>query len=611
VPVEQIYFKILLVILTLHASVSFSQPGALDLTFGNGGKTSLDFLGNNDEARDVLIQPDGKILVAGTCNINFENRFAVVRYTSNGTLDDTFDGDGKAEIQFGSTPLTFGSCMALQPDGKILLGGSSFVDNRWKIALARLNTDGSLDNTFSNDGLLTHIFGASDFCNAIALQPDGKIIIAGNSGSPVVGQHFSVFRFNSNGTIDPTFNTGSVSTYIGVESGALSVAVQNDGKIVLAGRTTDGVYSDAALLRYDANGVLDPTFDSDGIKTITLDPYEDYFTKVEALSNGKLLVGGVSNIEFALVRLNANGSLDNTFSGDGIIEADMNDSFDELYDFAIDANGKIVAAGHSLYNIYDIAVLRFNANGTFDNLFSLDGKTTTDFTATTDYGYAVALQPDGKIVVAGVTDASASGTLNDFAVVRYQGVCPLINVNQSISICEGESIQVGNSTYSTQGNYTTVITLPSGCDSIVSTALSVLPNFTVNQNLAINEGESITVGNNTYTSSGTYTDVFFASNGCDSTVITTLTVNTGIGKVSTSVSEITFWPSPFVNEINICQLEIGDWVILMDGIGREMIRTKTNSENLTLSATSLNPGVYFLIHKGQRSRSVLKVFKAN
>ncbi len=88
-------------------------------------------------------------------------------------------------------------------------------------------------------------------------------------------------------------------------------------------------------------------------------------------------------------------------------------------------------------------------------------------------------------------------------------------------------------------------------------------------------------------------------------------MNTGIGKVSTSVSEITLWPSPFVNEINIGQLEIGDWVILMDGIGREMIRTKTNSENLTLSATSLNPGVYFLIHKGQRSRSVLKVFKVN
>jgi uncharacterized delta-60 repeat protein len=396
---------------------------------------------------------------------------------------------------------------------------------------------------------------------------------------------------------------------VGVESGALSVAVQSDGKIVLAGRTTDGVYSDVALVRFDASGILDQSFDTDGIRTLSLDEYEDFATKLIPLSNGKLLVGGVSNTDFALMRFNANGSLDNTFSSDGIVETDMSNTFDEVYDLAIDSEGKIVAAGHCLYSLYDMAVLRYNANGTLDNLFSLDGKTTTDFTGTYDYGFALALQPDGKIVVAGSTDASASGSETDFALVRYQGVCPTINASQSLSICEGESIQVGSSVYSASGNYSTVITLPSGCDSLINTNLTVLPNSSFNQNVTIGEGESFTVGNNTYTSSGTYTDNLFSANGCDSVVTTVLTVNTGIGNIP-SPGEISIWPSPFVNELTIDNLELNDVLTLLDCSGKLIMYIQTTEQRFVLPSTALNPGVYLLMHQNKRGISAYKLVKA-
>jgi uncharacterized delta-60 repeat protein len=600
---------ILIVFVILNSATIQSQPGALDLSFGDAGKTTFDFLNNIDEARDVLIQPDGKIIVTGTCNINFINKIGLVRFNSDGSVDETFGNGGKVELQIGDNQINYGSCAILQPDGKILVGGTSFNLTRWVIALARFNPDGSLDNTFSNDGIQTHIFGANDYCSAMALQSDGKIIIAGSSGSPGIGQHFSVFRFNTDGAIDTDFNGGSMSAFVGVESGAFSVAVQSDGKIVLAGRTTDGVYSDVALVRFDASGILDQSFDSDGVRTLSLDDYEDYATKIIPLSGGKLLVGGVSNTEFALARFNANGSLDNTFSGDGIVETDMSNTFDELYDLAIDSEGKIVAAGHSLYSLYDMAVLRFNANGSLDNLFSLDGKTTTDFSGTYDYGFALALQSDGKIVVAGTTDAAATGSEIDFALVRYQGVCPIINTSQSISICTGESINVGTSVYSVSGNYSNVITLPSGCDSLVNTILTVLPNSSFNQNVTIGEGESFTVGNNTYTSSGTYTDNFFSANGCDSVVTTVLTVNTGIGNIP-SPGEISIWPSPFINELTIDNLEFNDVLTLLDCTGKLIMHTQTTEQRFVLPSKALNPGVYLLMHHNKRGTSAYKIIKA-
>jgi uncharacterized delta-60 repeat protein len=586
-----------------------AQPGVLDPSFGVNGKVTLDFGMGNDDARDVAIQSDGKILVAGSANINFVSYFAVVRYNPNGTLDNSFGDNGKALNLINGNQINSLSCMALQPDGKIVLGGSAYVNNRWQIALVRLNSDGSLDDSFSSDGVLTHIYGADDFCSAIALQADGKIVVGGESGDTGQGQHFSVFRFNSNGTIDVSFGGGSHVAYVGIQSGAINLAIQTDGKIVLAGRTNDGVYDDVALVRFNATGFLDTGFDGDGIRTISLEEYADYATKIVQLPSGKLLVGGISNTEFALMRFNLNGTLDNTFSGDGIVKADMNDTFDELLDFELDADGRIVAVGHSLYNLYDIAVLRFNANGTFDNLFSLDGKTTVDFTGTYDYSYGVALQQDGKIVVVGSTDATAAGNQNDFAILRFKANCDVVVTQLDYSICEGSTVTVGGTVYNTSGNYTNTLVLPSGCDSIVNTSLTVLPNSNITQNLTIDAGQSVVVGKNTYTSEGVYTDILVSANGCDSVVTTNLTVNTGIGNVKDSEDDITVWPSPFTTEFSINNLFPNDEVILLDFSGRPLMHVKATSQQLTIPTSHLPNGNYTLIHWGKRSSSVLKLLK--
>lgn len=580
-----------------------AQPGELDLTFSSDGKTTLDFGSNTDEAFDVAVQPDGKILVAGNCNINFTTYFAVVRYNIDGTLDNTFNSDGKVETLFGNNQANYARCMVLQPDGKIVVAGTTLGNNGYEFAIARYKTNGTLDSTFSGDGLFTNIYGDGDFFYGITLQSDGKIVAAGSSGVANIA-HVSVLRLNDNGTLDNTFsNDGRQSTVVGDESEVRDVLVQSDGKITVVGRTLNGIYNDILVARYTATGILDVSFDTDGICTLSLDPYDDFANSVLQLSSGKLLVGGTSNIEFALMRFNANGSLDNTFSSDGVVTADMNSSFDEIRDIAIDANGMIVAAGTSNYNIYDVAVLRFQSNGTLDNLFSLDGKTSTDIAGNYDYGNAVAIQADGKIVVAGSTDASSS----DFILLRYQGICPTVSKSQSLSICNGESITVGNNTHTAAGSYTDNVTLPSGCDSIVYTTLTVLQPSTYTQTLTINSGQSITVGNNTYAFGGTYTDILTGANGCDSVVTTNLTVLTGVEEVANI--NLRLWPMPFNNELFVQGTTEFDKITLLDVTGKEVLNTTAQQHTTRLATNHLLPGVYILQHKSANRTTVLKVVK--
>ena len=138
---------ICLIFFLLNSALN-AQPGQLDPSFGNNGKVTLDFDLNNDEARDLAVQSDGKILVAGQAYVNFLLHFAVVRLNPAGTLDNTFGDNGKFLTLINGNQVNSLSCMTLQPDGKILLGGSPFSENRWKIALVRLNSNGTLDATF-------------------------------------------------------------------------------------------------------------------------------------------------------------------------------------------------------------------------------------------------------------------------------------------------------------------------------------------------------------------------------------------------------------------------------------------------------------------------------
>ncbi len=374
----------------------------------------------------------------------------------------------------------------------------------------------------------------------------------------------------------------------------------------MAGFVSDGSYSDVAVVRYLSNGVLDASFDGDGIRTLSLDAYDDFATGILQLSNGKLLISATSNVDFALARFNSNGSLDNSFSGDGIVETDMSDSFDNLTDLSLDADGRIVAAGYSNYNLYNMSVLRYLPNGTLDNLFSMDGKTTVDISGTYDYAHAVALQADGKIVLVGSTDFQGQ---NDFAIVRIQGECSEVSSTQVMSICSGESVIVGNNTYNSSGTYTDLLSLPSGCDSLVTTQLSVIPNINTNQNVTITEGESYSVGNSTYTEEETYIDVFVAANGCDSVVTTNLNVVTGIESF-TGGPLLNIWPIPFQRELNIQGLKADDQLYITDLSGKIVDGRRIAAGHSAFTLTHLSSGAYFLIVERQNERFSFPLLKS-
>ncbi|RLS73949.1 MAG: hypothetical protein DWH99_02165, partial [Planctomycetota bacterium] len=411
------------------------MAGDLDISFDGDGKVTTDFAttefgGALDRAYSVAIQTDGKILAAGrsfTGNGEQYN-FALTRYNSNGSLDTTFDGDGKVTTDFGGGD-DHAYSISIQSDGKIVVAGESYNGSkRFDFALARYNSNGSLDTTFDGDGKVTTDFdGGDDIAYSVAIQSDGKIVVAGKRYKVVGGDDFALTRYNSNGSLDTTFDAdGKVTTAVGSSNDyARSIAIQSDGKIVVAGNSLNGSRSDFALTRYNSNGSLDTTFDGDGKVTTDFGGGDDHAYSISIQSDGKIVVAGFSGIgtidskDFALTRYNSNGSLDTTFDGDGKVTTDFGRNLDDhAYSVTIQRDGKIVVSGMSEHvrGGYDFALARYNANGSLDTSFDGDGTVTTTIGIHNfgqNYGaFSVAIQSDGKIVVAG------DGPF-DFALTRY------------------------------------------------------------------------------------------------------------------------------------------------------------------------------------------------
>lgn len=394
-----------------YTPTASAQDGSLDLSFDSDGKVTTDF-GDIDGGYDVVLQPDGKIIVAGTGAAG--GAFALARYNSNGSLDNTFDGDGKLTTIFGGKG-DFAQSVALQSDGKIVAAGyTTILGIRANFAVARYNSNGSLDNTFGTGGKVSDSAGYENSAYAMALQSDGKIIVAGTSSvySTTVGDvyRFVLLRYNTNGTLDNTFDgDGRVLCDSGKNRDAFALAIQADGKIIIAG-TID---SNFALYRYNSNGSLDNTFGVSGkvITDIGITSL-DIIYSLALQSDGKIVAAGTTtnsstNSDIALIRYNSNGSVDNTFGTAGKVITNLG-AFDEGTSLAILSNGKIIVAGASDEKF---AVLRYNSDGSLDNTFDTDGKVITAIGASAT-GTSVAIQSDDKIVVAGVSD-------DDFAIARY------------------------------------------------------------------------------------------------------------------------------------------------------------------------------------------------
>jgi uncharacterized delta-60 repeat protein len=423
-------FAAIIIVLSLVAPHRVEAAGGdLDPRFGNGGVAFTDFSQTDDYAYSVAVQADGKIVLSGQSGVYPNLHSALVRYNRNGRLDSTFGNGGKVTVTFGSVS-DYLFKVVLQPDTKIVAVGST---NATAFLVARFNADGSLDQAFGTNGSVEITFGDQTAeARAVALQGDGKIIVVGVSGAGSYSElnDFVLARYNSDGSLDQSFGSGGkVKTHFpGVDntgSSATSVVLQPDGKLVVGGyyKQSDRTPHQFALARYNSNGTLDSAFGQAG-KVMTRVGLGDAFSFGIALqSNGRIVLAGYSDTildhDFSLVGYTANGTLDSTFGNGGFVTTDFSGGSDDIaYAMTMQADGKLVVAGRTGdYPQNDFALARYSSDGQLDQTFGAAGKVVSDFSSI-DQAYGVALQ-NGKIVVAGV--AFPNGANFDFTVARYLG----------------------------------------------------------------------------------------------------------------------------------------------------------------------------------------------
>jgi len=292
------------------ALVRYNVNGTLDTTFNSTGKVTTPIGGTVDDIHALVLQVDNsivKIVAAGSAfnGTNFD--FALARYNADGTLDTTFNSTGKVITPIGSSD-DQANAIVLQPDGKLVVAGSSNNGIDFDFALVRYNVNGTLDTTFNVTGMVTTPIGAgNDGAFSLVLQNDGKPVAAGAShtGSNSV---FALARYNSDGSLDSTFNgTGKVTTSIGGTFDEVQALVlQPDGKLVAAGSTDNGANFDFALVRYNVDGTLDTGFGTAGKITTAIGGSEDNANALVLQSDGKLVAAGDSfngtSFDFALTR---------------------------------------------------------------------------------------------------------------------------------------------------------------------------------------------------------------------------------------------------------------------------------------------------------------------
>jgi uncharacterized delta-60 repeat protein len=353
--------------LSTAAIPASATDGALDPSFNTAGTVFISFGSGNDDTGEFQIQTDGKIVIsAGASNPATGMRdYALARLRADGTLDASFGTGGKVITDFGADDAPFR--LLIQPDGKIVAAGYradvSNFSNFQDLTFARYTPAGTLDSTFGSGGKVTLNFYALELVQGLALLPDGKILAAGTAVDTAGGgsQSILLVRLNANGSLDTTFGLGG-KQMVAMPSGAQALVFNllrlGDGRFLVCGSSSpDFVDRDPMIARFNANGTLDATFGVGGFAVIPV--------------TGKAGAG----------------------------------------DLALQADGKLVLGGYvqqsnGLAPFFDFAVWRLQANGALDSAFGVGGRAQTDFTGSYDFVFNVAVQDDGKILVAGGANSS-------------------------------------------------------------------------------------------------------------------------------------------------------------------------------------------------------------
>lgn len=388
--------------------------GQLDVTFGQDGRTTTGLPGG---ATDLALQDDGKVLVVGGNTL--------ARYTADGDIDAGFGSGGTAAVEFFGSAYDKLNAVAVQPDGAIVVAGYSKDGVNSPVQedfiVARFDANGALDPSFGVDGkVITDFESRGDAAYEILIQPDGGIVVTGSATvADTFGQadsNFAAVRYSSNGELDTAFGTNGMTSVnvAGRTDLGFAAALQPDGKIVLAGRVANsgGDDPDIGLVRLHADGSPDTAFGSDGIvrdQTGDWDEAADLVVQPDGglVVAGHMTAGGVAMLTIA--RFNADGSADAGFGDGGRVTDGVMDAGRSI---ALQPDGRIVVAGLASG---DFAIARFETAGALDTVFGDTGLVAVDFFGGADDARAVAIQPDGGIVVAG---SAVNGTVTGLGLAR-------------------------------------------------------------------------------------------------------------------------------------------------------------------------------------------------
>lgn len=447
---------------TAHANTppSFSSGDGVVLT-------NLNSMG--ELAYAMTVQSDGKFIVVGEHNNGAQFDVIVARFLASGQLDTSFDANGIVSIDIAGTDET-GYGVTVQSDGKIIVVGSHDNGSNNDLLVARLNTDGSLDNSFGAGGLVTtSVGGGSDIAYGVSVQSDGKIVVVGTYYSGTSDAIVAV-RYLSDGTIDAGFGASGLATFdlSAGEDRANAVAIQSNDRIVIAGHTNNGTDSDIAALRLLTDGSLDNSFGNAGVVSVDVAAGFDSALALNLLSNGDVLLGGYGQVasvsDYAMVKLNSDGSLDSGFNGSGIQTTDIGGSTDRIHSIAVQNDSRIVVGGTSWDGAaFQYSIARYFADGSLDSSFDGDGIVTSSLGGIDDEIVGISVDNDGNIYAAGFVAAglewdtaiskySAEGVLDTQfdaspslggVLSYYQGQAPMV-LDSNVQIYDGELFQSGN-----------------------------------------------------------------------------------------------------------------------------------------------------------------------
>jgi uncharacterized delta-60 repeat protein len=414
---KKLQFRIIgfLVVSALFGINSFGNTVSFDTSF-NGTGYSIQAAAPPPQwslGSSFAIQPDGKIVIGGFTHLDGDHdKFAVMRLNSDGTLDTSFGTGGSVVTPVG-TDVSAGQ-ISIQPDGKILLCGHAWMGDAaaYDFTILRYTSAGVLDTSFNGTGVVTRTFNGSsyDYAADLALQPDGKIVMVGSTAVGFEQQDIVLMRFNPDGSLDSAFNGTGILTVADptLSETAGSVMILSDGKILISGSKNDGVKDNFLLMRFNSNGTTDTSFGTGGTTITSVSSGSNGISSIDLQSDGKIVAGGSSY----MARYSANGILDTSFGNSGVAAVQAPG---EMNDIRVAGGDKILV---SIRFGANAGVRRYMPNGVLDTNFN-GGEANLFTPGYSCAAYSVSVQSDNKIVLGGYCSQNGNG-IPKFAAWRVQ-----------------------------------------------------------------------------------------------------------------------------------------------------------------------------------------------